>query len=95
MTTILLIAFLLQITPLDPMHPAIEVPLTKLEQRKLEQAPFYKFDERREAEEALIKLHQPTNQLKAMWKPCQAGYHGHIYRPQDIIYVWEVPKCGK
>lgn len=90
---VILLAFLFQIAPVNQEHPPVQIMLNHAEKAQLAKVPSYKFDESDEAKKVLIELHQPKP--KASWKPCTAGYHGRIYRPEDIIYTWEVPKCVK
>lgn len=79
----------------NPDHPPVSVPLTRVEKQQLAKVPSYKFDDVDAAKKALIEQHYPAGQPKASWKPCTTGYRGHIYRPEDIIYTWDEPKCSR
>lgn len=91
---IFLLILLFQIAPVNTQHPPISVPLTLPEKRVFQKVPITSFDKKDAAKQKLIDKYQPAGEPKASWKPCTEGYRGHMFRPEDVIYVWEVPKCS-
>ena len=73
-------------------HPPISVKLNRAEMMSMRGLTI---EELFRVQRQLIEQHQPPNEPKPSCKPTVEGYRGRIYRPEDIIYVWEVPKCSR